>query len=56
MNNAALKARQAYMKEWKAKNRERLLEYQRNWRKENPEKVRQYNDNYWSKKAAELEQ
>ena len=56
MTEAALKARKAYMREWKAKNREKLQDYQKKWRKENPEKVKQYNETYWAKKAAELEQ
>ena len=55
MNEAALEARRAYIREWKKKNHDHLMEYQRNWRKQNPEKVKQYAETYWSKKAAELE-
>lgn len=56
MNNAALEARRAYIRNWKKKNHARLLEYQKKWRKENPEKVKQYAERYWEKKAAEAEQ
>lgn len=38
MNEAALKARKAYKREWA---------------KKNPEKVKAYQEKYWNKKAAE---
>ena len=51
MTEAALEARRAYIREWKKKNHDHLMEYQRNWRKQNPEKVKQYAEAYWAKKG-----
>lgn len=41
-----------YMKEYRAKNKEKLSDYQKTWRKENKQKVRKYNENFWNKKGA----
>ena len=51
MNEIARQARNAYQREWKRKNREKLNAYQRRWRSENPDRVRQYNEDYWTKKG-----
>ena len=40
-----------YMRQWRAKNRERINDYNRKWRAANPERVREYNSRYWEKKA-----
>ena len=51
MTEAALEARRAYTRAWRAKNRDHLRAYQNKWRKENPEKVKQYAANHWEKKS-----
>lgn len=48
-------ARNAYHREYRRKNRERILENERKWRKENPEKVAEINRNYWLRKAQKKE-
>ena len=50
--DAAREARNAYQREYNARNRERRNEYQRAWRAENREKVKAYNVAYWTRKAA----
>lgn len=41
---AAKAAKAAYMREWRAKNKEHVKEYRKNWRKNNPEKVEYANE------------
>ena len=55
MDELARQARNAYFREYRAKNAEARREYQRKWRKENPEKVRAASQRYWAKKAAQME-
>lgn len=43
-----------YMREYRAKNKERINKNARAWRKAHPEKTREYEKRYWEKKAAEL--
>lgn len=54
MSPEAKKARNEYMRQWRAKNRERCNEYMRKWREANKDKVREYNKRYWEKKAREM--
>ena len=53
MTEAAKAARNAYIAEWRAKNRDRLNAYKRQWQKDNPDKVRAQKERYWEKIAAE---
>jgi hypothetical protein len=46
-------AKNAYFKEWRAKNNEKLKTYCKDWRAKNKDKVKKYNDNFWQKKANE---
>ena len=48
---AALEARRAYQREYRAKNPEKQREYMRDWRARNKDKVRAYNAAYWARKA-----
>lgn len=45
--------RSAYMREYRAKNRERERERDKKWREENPQKRCVYNLRYWAAKARE---
>lgn len=51
------KAKAAYMRAWRQKNRDKVLEYSRaynkKWRRRNKDKVKEYNRRYWLKKAQE---
>lgn len=40
-----------YMKDYRAKNKEKLSEYQRAWRKAHPDSVKLYNQQYWENKS-----
>ena len=51
MNEVAKAAKNAYMREYRAKNKEKYNAYQREWRQKNPEKVKECNERYWTKKA-----
>ncbi len=62
MTEEAREARNAYMREWRKKNsdkvrkyrekqREYHREYTRKWKKKNPDKVREYAEHYWARKA-----
>lgn len=53
LSDAAREARNAYHREWRRKNPDKVREYIRRWRKNNPEKVREINRRYWEKRAAE---
>ena len=48
-------AKIAYMREYRAKNRERLNRQERQRRKKNPERYKKYSESYWERKAQELE-
>lgn len=50
--DAAREARNAYQREYNARNREKRNEYARAWRAANRDKVRAYNAAYWTRKAA----
>ena len=43
-----------YMRDYRAKNRERIRETNKAWREAHPDKMREYKERYWEKKAAEL--
>lgn len=45
----------AYMREYRKKNRKKIAAYEKKWRDENPEKVAQANQRHWLKKAEERE-
>lgn len=49
-------AKQAYMKKWRAANREKVNDYHREWRSNNKEKVQGYYENYWLRKATQVSQ
>lgn len=49
---AAREARNAYQREYNARNKEKRNEYARAWRAANRDKVRAYNAAYWTRKAA----
>lgn len=53
MVEEARKARAAYAREYREKNRERLNDYRRRWNMKNPDKVKRYQETYWKKKAQE---
>lgn len=53
MSDAAREAKNAYLREWRRKNPDKVREYIRKWRKNNPEKVREINQRYWERRAAE---
>ncbi|MED4534842.1 hypothetical protein [Metabacillus fastidiosus] len=46
-------AKRQYMKEYRKKNRERILERQRKYYHENKEKYKEYQQRYWAKVALE---
>lgn len=48
-------AKNAYMREYRAKNRERLNRQERQRRKKNPERYKKYSETYWERKAQEFE-
>lgn len=54
-SEVAREARNAYMRAYRMKNKDRLNEQARMRRKENPEKYRQYMNNYWERKAQCME-
>lgn len=47
-------AKNAYMREYRAKNRERLNEQERQRRQANPERYKKYVADYWERKAQEM--
>ena len=49
-----MKKQKKQQKELLQKAREMRNAYYREWRKRNPEKVKQYQENYWLKKAKEI--
>lgn len=54
ISQEALEARRAYQREYRRRNRKRILERQRQWREENPDRVREHQRRHWEKKAQEL--
>ena len=53
MTIEAIKARRAYQRKYRKKNRERINSQRRKWQSENREKAREYNQRYWQKIAEE---
>jgi aromatic ring-opening dioxygenase catalytic subunit (LigB family) len=53
MTEQAKKARNAYMDEWRKKNRQKVRAYMKTWRTENKDKIEQYTNSYWEKRAAQ---
>ena len=47
-------ARNAYMREYRAKNKDKLNAQERLRRKANPERYKKYAADYWERKAQEL--
>jgi hypothetical protein len=54
LSDAARQARNEYMRQYKAKRKEKDREYNRQWRARNKDKVKQYQERYWERKAAAL--
>lgn len=52
LSEEARLARNAYMREYRRKNKERVNEHKNRWRKKNPEKVAEYNKRYWQNKVS----
>lgn len=48
-------ARNAYMREYRAKNKEKLNAQERQRRKANPARYKKYAFDYWERKAQEME-
>lgn len=53
MTIEAIKARRAYQRKYRKKNKERINSQRRKWQSENREKAREYNQRYWQKIAEE---
>lgn len=53
MTAEARAAQNAYMREYRLKNRDKCNAISRRWRRNNPEKVKECNARYWEKKAEE---
>lgn len=51
LEQQAREVHNAYNREYKAKNRDKVNAYQRKWRSENRDKVKAYNQTYWERKA-----
>lgn len=49
----AAEARNAYMRQYRSRNRDRINAKQREWRAKNPEKAKEYQKRYWQRKSAE---
>lgn len=47
----AREERNTYYRDYRKKNRKRILANQKKWREANPEKVKENNMNYWLRKA-----
>lgn len=56
LTDQAKKGRALYMRQYRARNEERVKAYNRNYYKQNKDRFKEYRDNYWSKKATELEE
>lgn len=55
MTEAALNAKNTYMRVWRSKNRDKCNKYLKSWRERNPQKIREYNARYWEKKSGDNE-
>lgn len=55
MSKAAIEARRAYQRQWRAKNKGRVREYHRKWRIDNKERLKEYQRRYWERKAVQGE-
>jgi len=55
MNEKAIAARQAYLKKWRADNREHIRDYHKEWRAKNKDKVKANEERYWMRKAEAAE-
>lgn len=55
MSQEARAAQNAYMREYRAKNREKVSKWNRTYREKNQDKLREYRSRYWERKAAEAE-
>lgn len=53
MSEEARAAKNAYMREYRLKNRDKCNAISRRWRRNNPEKVKACNIQYWERKAEE---
>ncbi len=51
MTDEAREKRNAYMREYRAKNRERINEKNRLLRAADPERFKKYQESYWQRKA-----
>ena len=51
MTNEAREKRNAYMREYRQKNKERINEQNRALRAANPERYKMYQERYWERKA-----
>lgn len=56
--NTALELRRAYFREYnknyREKNKEKIIAQRKEWRKNNPTKQKEYDAKYWAKKAEKL--
>lgn len=55
MNEKAKEVKNAYMREYRKKHRDKLNEQARQRRKANPEKYKKYAEDFWERKAVEYE-
>jgi hypothetical protein len=53
VSEAAKKARQEYMRQYREQNRDRILENQRAHYRNNTEKYKEYQQKYWERKGTE---
>lgn len=51
MTEAARKAKNEYMKNWRKNNRDKCNNYLKTWRGKNPDKIKEYNNKYWENKV-----
>lgn len=56
MTEEARKARNAYQREYRRKNKEKLAAYNKEWNQKHPEKRKEYAERFWERRAAEMEQ
>lgn len=54
MTIEAQEAKNAYMRQYRDKNRDRINAKQREWSARNPDKVKAYRERYWRRKAGNL--
>ncbi len=51
MTAEAQEVKKAYMRQYRARNRDRINAKQREWRMQNPDRVKEYQRTYWERKA-----